>query len=71
MKFEFVTSINDYEITGKQKIFAYFIKYKYNCDLFCESVKVNPGIIKKTKAIDSLAMWRLTCSPLQPQDILG
>ena len=60
MKLEFVTAIKDYDFTEKQIVFAYILKYKYKRDFFCESLNVNPKRLIKPKAIDSLAMWRLT-----------
>jgi hypothetical protein len=70
MKLEFVTAIKDYDLTEAQKVFAYILKYKYKRDLFCESLNVNPKRLMKPRAIDSLAMWRLTTLSMQPQDIL-
>ncbi|MFA6989360.1 MAG: hypothetical protein WC197_04760 [Candidatus Gastranaerophilaceae bacterium] len=59
MKLEFVTAIKDYNFTGKQKLFAYVLKYKHERDFFCESLKVNYSTYPQKKAIDSLTMWRL------------
>lgn len=71
MKLEFITSINDYDLSKKEKVFGLILKHNYNCDIYSEKVKASANHFKAKKHLDSLALWRLTGQVLKPQDILN
>lgn len=70
MVVEFLTSIKDYKLSPKQKIFAQILKDKVSGYACCEKPNVDLMQFHRAHSLDSLNLWQISSGTKSQSNLL-